>query len=45
MDGLDQKVARQDEKIALVFQYLKKFIKVKKESRKRVGYRRKDEQL
>ena len=28
MDSLDKKVAKQDEKIALVFQYLKKFIDV-----------------
>ena len=41
---IDKKVAKQDEKIALVFQYLKKFIDVQKTPMKRVGYKRKDEQ-
>lgn len=31
-------------KIALVFQYLKKFIDVQERPMKRVGYKRKDEQ-
>ena len=44
MDRLDNKVAKQDEKIALVFQYLKKFIDVQEKPVKRVGYKRKDEQ-
>ena len=43
MDSLDKKVAKQDEKIALVFQYLKKFIDVQEKPMKRVGYKRKDE--
>jgi len=43
MDSLDKKVAKQDEKIALVFQYLKKFIDVQEKPKKRVGYKRKDE--
>lgn len=43
MDSLDKKVAKQDEKIALIFKYLKKFIDVQKTPMKRVGYKRKDE--
>ncbi len=43
MDSFDKKVAKQDEKIALVFQYLKKLIDVQKTPMKRVGYKRKDE--
>ncbi len=43
MDLLDDKVAKQDEKIALVFQYLKKFIDVKEKPLKRVGYKRTNE--
>ena len=43
MDSLDKKVAKQDEKIVLVFQYLEKFIDVQEKPMKRVGYKRKDE--
>jgi hypothetical protein len=43
MDFLDEKVAKQDEKIALVFSYLKKFIDIQEKPMKRVGYKRKDE--
>jgi hypothetical protein len=35
--------AIQDEKIVLVFQYLKNFIDVKENPRKQVGFKRKDE--
>ena len=37
MDSLDKKVAKQDEKIALVFQYLKKFIDVQ-DSHRHLAY-------
>jgi hypothetical protein len=40
MDLLDEKVTKQDEKIALVFSYLKKFIDVQEKPMKRVGYKR-----
>ena len=43
MESLDKKVAKQDKRIALVFQYLKKFIDVKEKQMKRVGYKREDE--
>jgi hypothetical protein len=44
MDRLDNKVAKQDEKIALVFQYLQKFIDVQKKPKKHIGYKRKGEE-
>ena len=44
MDSLDKKVAKQDEKIVLIFKYLKKFNDVMEKPMKRVGYKRKDEQ-
>lgn len=43
MESLDKKVAKQDKRIALVFQYLKKFIDVKERPIKCVGYKREDE--
>ena len=44
MDLLDEKVAKQDEKIALVFSYLKKFIDIQEKPMILVGYKRKDEE-
>jgi hypothetical protein len=44
MDLLDEKVAKQDEKIALVFSYVKKFIDIEEKPMKRVGYKRKEEE-
>jgi len=39
MEQLEKKVASQDQKIALVFKYLKKFIDVKDKPRKQIGYK------
>ena len=39
-----QKMDLLDEKIALAFSYLKKFIDIQEKSMKRVGYKRKDEE-
>ncbi len=44
MDQLDSRVASQDQKIALIFKYLKKFIDVHDKPRKEVGFKRKEEQ-
>ena len=42
MDEIEKKVIEQDEKIALLFEYLEQFIN-QTESRKRIGFRRQDE--
>lgn len=39
MDELERKVAGQDEKIKLVFDYLKQFIKEQEEPRKEIGFK------
>ena len=39
MEQLEKRMAKQDEKIALVFKYLKKFIDVKDKPRNPVGYK------
>lgn len=44
MDLLDEKVAKQDEKIALVFRYLKRFIDVKEKPVNLIGYKRTGEE-
>jgi hypothetical protein len=44
MDQLELKVSKQDEKISIVFEYLRKFIDIKEHQRKKVGFKRKDEQ-
>ena len=44
MEQLEKRVGSQDEKIVLVFKYLKKFVDVQEKPRKRVGYKRNDEQ-
>ena len=43
MEQLETRMGDQDEKIVLVFQYLKNFIDVKENPRKQVGFKRKDE--
>jgi hypothetical protein len=43
MDQLEMKVGKQDEKISIVFEYLRKFVDVKDKQRKKVGFKRKDE--
>jgi hypothetical protein len=44
MEQLEKKVSSQDEKIVMIFKYLKKFIEVQEKPRKRVGFKRKEEQ-
>ncbi len=44
MEQLEKRVGSQDEKIIMIFKYLKKFIEVQDKPRKQVGYKRKDEQ-
>ena len=39
MEQLEKRMAKQDEKIALVFKYLKKFIDVQDKPRNPVGYK------
>ncbi len=43
MDQLEQKAGKQDEKISIVFEYLRKFIELEEKPRKEVGFKRKDE--
>ena len=43
MEQLEKGVSKQDEKIALVFQYLKRFINVHEKPREQVGFKREDE--
>jgi len=43
MDQMELKVGKQDEKISIVFEYLRKFIDIKEKQRKKVGFKRKDE--
>jgi len=43
MDQLELKVGKQDEKISIVFEYLRKFLDVKEKPRKKVGFKRSDE--
>lgn len=43
MDLLELKLGKQDEKISIVFEYLRKFIELEEKPRKKVGYKRKDE--
>ena len=42
MDQLEKKVSSQDDKIILVFEYLKKFIDVQEKPRRKVGFKRED---
>lgn len=44
MEEIRKKVSGQDEKIELVFNYLKQFIKEQETPRKQIGYKRKDEE-
>lgn len=44
MDQLELKVGKQDEKISIVFEYLRKFLDLKEKPRKKVGFKRKEEQ-
>lgn len=44
MEQLEKRVGSQDEKIVMVFKYLKKFVEVQEKPRKQVGFKRKDEQ-
>jgi hypothetical protein len=44
MEQLEKKVASQDQKIALVFKYLKKFIDVQDKPREQIGYKQKGQQ-
>ena len=44
MEQLEKRVESQDEKIGMIFQYLKKFIEVQEKPLKRVGYKRRNEQ-
>ena len=39
MEQLEKRVDHQDEKMDLVFNYLKRFIEVKEKPRKRVGFK------
>ena len=39
MEQLEKRVGHQDEKIVLVFNYLKRFIEVQEKPRKRVGFK------
>ena len=43
MEQLEKRMGAQDEKIILVFQYLKSFIDTKDKPRKRIGFQREDE--
>ena len=43
MEQLEKSVGKQDQKIALVFKYLKKFIDIQEKPRKQIGYKRKGE--
>lgn len=42
MEKVEKKVTGQDEKIALIFKYLQKFINIQEKPRKSIGFRRKD---
>jgi len=44
MEQLEKRVGSQDVRIVLVFKYLNKFVDVQEKPRKRVGYKRNDEQ-
>ncbi len=44
IEQLEKGIGSQDKKIALIFQYLKKFIDVQGKPRKQIGYKRKGEQ-
>ena len=44
MEQLEKRVGKQDQNIALVFKYLKKFIDVQDKPRKIIGYKRKGKQ-
>ena len=44
MEQLVKSVGKQDQKIALIFKYLKKFIDVQNKPRRQVGYKRKGNQ-
>ena len=43
MEQLEKRMGDQDEKIVLVFQYLKSFVDTKDKPRKRIGFKREDE--
>jgi len=43
MNQLELKVGKQDEKVSIVFEYLRKFIDIEETPRKKVGFKRKDE--
>lgn len=42
MEALEKKVAGQDEKVVLIFNYLKQFIREQEIPRKRIGFRLKE---
>jgi len=42
LEKMEKKIAGQDEKIQTIFDYLKQFIKEKKEPRKEIGFKQKD---
>jgi hypothetical protein len=43
VEQLEKRIGKQDERIALVFNYLKKFIEFQDMPRKQIGFKRKDE--
>jgi hypothetical protein len=43
IEQFEKRLEEQDEKIIIVFKYLKKFIDIKEKPRKQVGFKRKDE--
>ncbi len=42
MELLEKQAGKQDQNIALVFKYLKKFIDLQERPRKQIGYKRKE---
>ena len=44
MEQLEKRVGKQDQKIALVFKYLKKFVDVQDKPRKPIGFKNKEDQ-
>jgi len=44
MEELEKKVTGQDEKVMIIFNYLKQFIQEKQSPRKKIGFKRQDEQ-
>ena len=44
MEQIENRITKQDEKITLIFHYLKKFKDTKESTRKQIGYKKKYEQ-